>query len=506
MEWMEQRIKGLKEEIKVMYKSATNIAELINLVDTIQHLGIGYHFFNETDDALSYLQNIKLDNEDLQHVAVGFRLLRQHGFNVSSDVFCKFKDSDGNFDENLCKDARGLLSLYNAGYLAYPGETILDDAISFARGHLGSKINDMDLPLKTQVLRALKTPLHRMVPRVEAMFFIEEYMNDKTRNDTLLNLAMVDYNFAQLIHLEELKDLSLWWKDLHMLDNLTCARDRLLENYFWVLGIFFEPHNSRARKILTKYWTILTVVDDMYDVYGTYEECKILTDAFQRWDENAVDDLPIILRDFYQKFVSTINEFQDEVEPSEKYRLSYLIQEIQKLVVCYQQELEWCAKGQVPNFNERKKPAIDGNAGAIVVCILLLGFDEVISEEAINWFMSLPDVVMASMEICRYNDEAASYEREMNAGQGPTSIACFMMEHNLKKDEAAIQFEYFTDESWKKMNKAFLCPTNAPVTLLNWVANYARVCSRENLLGFTYSSKLKEPITSLLLKPFSLKN
>ncbi|KAJ4769155.1 Terpene synthase [Rhynchospora pubera] len=266
-----------------------------------------------------------------------------------------------------------------------------------------------------------------------------------------------------------------------MLDNLTCARDRLLENYFWVLGIFFEPQNSRARKILTKYWTILTVVDDMYVVYGTYEECKILTDAFQRWDENAVDDLPIILRDFYQKF-------------------------IQKLVVCYQQELEWCAKGQVPNFNERKKPAIDGNAGAIVVCILLLGFDEVISEEAINWFMSLPDVVMASMEICRYNDEAASYEREMNAGQGPTSIACFMMEHNLKKDEAAIQFEYFTDESWKKMNKAFLCPTNTPVKLLNWVANYARVCSRENLLGFTYSSKLKEPITSLLLKPFSLKN
>ncbi|KAJ3689778.1 hypothetical protein LUZ61_018942 [Rhynchospora tenuis] len=206
---MEQRIKELKEEVNKLFKTTKNIAELMKFVDTIQRLGIGYHFDNEIDDALSHLHDIKLDNEDLQHVALRFRLLRQHGFNVSSDLFSKFKDSRGNFDENLSKDARGLLSLYNAGYLAFPGETILDEAISFASDHLKSNFNGLDAPLRRQVLRALKTPLHRMVPRIEAMFYIDEYMEEKTRNDALLKLAKMDYNLVQRIHLEELKVLSL---------------------------------------------------------------------------------------------------------------------------------------------------------------------------------------------------------------------------------------------------------------------------------------------------------
>ncbi|KAJ1692279.1 hypothetical protein LUZ63_008977 [Rhynchospora breviuscula] len=208
-EWMERRIIELKEEVKTMLDSTTNIAELVNIVDTIQRLGISYHFVNEIDDALSQLHDIKFDNEDLQNVSLRFRLLRQHGFNASSDVFCKFIDSDGNFHEDLSKDAKGLLSLYNTGYLAFPGETILDKAISFARGHLKSMVYNLDSPLKREVLRALKTPLHRMVPRIEAMFFIEEYTEKETRNDTLLKLAKMDYNLVQRLHLEELKELTL---------------------------------------------------------------------------------------------------------------------------------------------------------------------------------------------------------------------------------------------------------------------------------------------------------
>ncbi|KAJ1691542.1 hypothetical protein LUZ63_015697 [Rhynchospora breviuscula] len=504
-ELMEQRIKELKEEVKVILKSTTDDTELMSYVDTIERLGIGYHFVNEIDNALSYLHNIKLDNNGLEHVALRFRLLRQHGFYVSTDVFCKFKDSDGNFDKNLRKDARGLLSLYNAGYLAFPGETVLNEAISFTRGHLKSKANDLDSPLKRQVLRALNTPLRRMVPRIEAMYYIEEYMEEKKRNDTLLKLATMDYNLLQRLHLEELKDLSLWWKELDMSENLTYSRDRLVENYFWALSEYYEPHYSRARVMVTKYWTMLTLLDDTFDVYGTYEECKLLTDAFHRWDDQkAINCLPKYLRGFYHKFINTINGLQDKLEPSEKYLVSYLIRETQRLVDCYMQELEWHAKRQVPTFDERKKPAIDGNAGSIVVCGPLLGMGKVVTEDAIRWLTSLPDVVMAATEICRYNDEAISYEREKNAGQGPTTIACYMIEHNLRKDEAALQFEYFADESWKKMNRAFLRPTNAPVELLDRILNYGRMCSRELLVGFTYGSKLKEIIGSLLLKPFSL--
>ena len=101
-----------------------------------------------------------------------------------------------------------MLSLYNAGYLATPGEEILADAISFARGHLTLMCDVLRSPLKKQVLRALKTPLHRMSMRVEARFYIEEY-DEESHNDILLEIAKLDFNTLQSLHLEEMKILSL---------------------------------------------------------------------------------------------------------------------------------------------------------------------------------------------------------------------------------------------------------------------------------------------------------
>ncbi|KAK4493316.1 hypothetical protein RD792_017801 [Penstemon davidsonii] len=58
----------------------------LDLVDTIQRLGVGYHFEKEIDDYLKYTCNNggKQGNDDLHIVALRFRLLRQQGYNVLS--------------------------------------------------------------------------------------------------------------------------------------------------------------------------------------------------------------------------------------------------------------------------------------------------------------------------------------------------------------------------------------------------------------------------------------
>lgn len=83
-EWIEARIRELKEEVRTILGSTIDSVEMVNLIDTIEHLGIGYHFKRDIYDALSHLHDAKLVNCDLHHVATRFRLLRQHGFNASS--------------------------------------------------------------------------------------------------------------------------------------------------------------------------------------------------------------------------------------------------------------------------------------------------------------------------------------------------------------------------------------------------------------------------------------
>lgn len=66
------------------------------------------------------------------------------------------------------------------------------------------------------------------------------------------------------------------------MSKLPYARDRVVECYFWTLGVYYEPQYSVARIMLTKTIAMISIIDDTYDSYGTVEELKIFTDAVQR--------------------------------------------------------------------------------------------------------------------------------------------------------------------------------------------------------------------------------
>ncbi|KAJ1689020.1 hypothetical protein LUZ63_013175 [Rhynchospora breviuscula] len=508
-ELAERRIEELKQNVATILRSTMDAVQIMNLVDTIEHLGISYHFEREIEEALTYLQDVKFDGAELHHVALHFRLLRQHGFNVSSDIFYKFKHDETNFDEKLCNDARGLLSLYNAGFLAIPGESILDEAISFARSHLELIVHDLNSPLKEQVQRALETPLPRMMLRAETRFFIEEYQEDQNRNDTLLELAKLDFNSVQSIHLQELKDLSLWWKELNVLKDLKYARDRLVENYIsFSLGTYFEPEYSRARIMLTKFYTILTVMDDTFDIYGTFEECKLFNEAILRWDEKAAASLPLYMRELYVCFLRTVNGFQDDLKPSEKYRLKYFIEGIKVLVNdAWMQEVVWREEGYVPTFHERKKTTVDNIASATGLCNILIGMGEVVTEENLQWLADLPDIVVDHTALSRYIDDVVSYEREIKSKQLPTTIACYMIENNLTREQATEDFLSMCRELWKGLNQARLRPTVVPSPIIDRFINFNRVMETVYLHfkdGFNKSITLKELVNMLLIEPIPL--
>ena len=73
-----------------------------------------------------------------------------------------------------------------------------------------------------------------------------------------------------------------WWKSSGLGQKLSFARDRLMESFFWTVGIGFEPEFSYFRRSLTKINALITIIDDVYDVYGSLDELELFTNAVER--------------------------------------------------------------------------------------------------------------------------------------------------------------------------------------------------------------------------------
>ena len=55
-----------------------------------------------------------------------------------------------------------------------------------------------------------------------------------------------------------------------------------MENFLWAMGTIFEPQFGCCRRMITELISLITTIDDVYDLYGTLEELELFTDAVDR--------------------------------------------------------------------------------------------------------------------------------------------------------------------------------------------------------------------------------
>ncbi|KAK9996529.1 hypothetical protein SO802_021215 [Lithocarpus litseifolius] len=102
------RLEGLKQDVKNLLTSTKDRSVLMKLIDSMQRLGVDYHFEKEIEEVLG-TQHPDVTS-DLYTTALHFRILRERGFPISPDVFDKFRSSDGRFMDSFSRDVEGLLS------------------------------------------------------------------------------------------------------------------------------------------------------------------------------------------------------------------------------------------------------------------------------------------------------------------------------------------------------------------------------------------------------------
>ncbi|MBA0746767.1 hypothetical protein Gogos_009257 [Gossypium gossypioides] len=207
-----ERASKLQEEVRMMLGNMVDSLEKLELIDTLQRLGLSHHFEAEINKTLKNISTDRIGTaawkkDNLYATALEFRLLRQHGYKVDQDVFSCFMDDVGNIKSSLNQDFKGLLNLYEASYLLLEGETMLEHARELAAKLLKQylKENNDDQYLRMLVDHAFELPLHWRMPRLEARWFIDVYEKNKDKNPIILELAILDYNIVQSMHLEDFR-------------------------------------------------------------------------------------------------------------------------------------------------------------------------------------------------------------------------------------------------------------------------------------------------------------
>nr|QSK97110.1 terpene synthase [Curcuma wenyujin] len=504
---MKKRVEELKVQVKSMFKDTSDILQLMNLIDSIQMLGLDYHFENEIDKALRLIYEFDDNYYGLYETSLRFRLLRQHGYHVSADIFNKFKGDNGSFISSLNGDAKGLLSLYNASYLGTHGEIILDEAKSYTKPQLVSLLTELEQSLAAQVSLFLELPLCRRMKILLARKYILIYQEDAMRNNVILELAKLNFNLLQSLYQEELKTISIWWNDLGLAKSLSFTRDRIVECYYWILTIYFEPHHSRARVICSKVISLISITDDIYDNYSTLEESRQLTEAIKRWNPQVVDCLPEYLRDYYLKLLKTCEEIEEELELNEKYRMQYVQDEIKAIAIAYLQEAEWGIERHVPSLDEHLHTSLISSGCAVVPCASYVGMGEVATKEVFDWYSSFPKAVEAGCVIGRILNDIESHEREREqAGDHfASTVESYMKEYNTNEKVACKKLQEIVEKAWKDLNKESLNPTKVPRLMIERIVNFARSMEEIYNCNDMYTNpnnKMKDNISLVLVESF----
>ncbi|KAL4619516.1 hypothetical protein ACB092_06G084700 [Castanea dentata] len=478
-----EQVQRLKEEVRKLLMAPIDKPSLkLELIDAIQCLGVSYHFESEIDEILQQIYKDhhnevgQEDNGSLYTVALRFRLLRQQGYNIPSDIFNKFIDNKGNFKESLIHDVQGMLHLYEATHMRVHGEDILDEALKFTTTYLKSMVTNLNPTLATQVNRAIKRPIRKCLQRVEARHYFSTYHENASHNEVLLKFAKLDFNILQKQHQKELSHISRWWKDLDFTNKLSFTRDRVVECYFWILGVYFEPQYSIARKILTKIICMASTIDDIYDAYGTYDELELFTGAIKRWDINRIDQLPEYMKLCYKALLDVYEEIEDEMsKEGRSYLVHFATDAMKKLVQAYFVEAKWFNEGYIPTMDEYMSNALKSSGYPTVITISFVGMGDIVTQEAFEWVSQEPKIVKAASTISRLMDDIVSQEFEQKREHFVSSIDCYMKQHGVSKEEVHNEFQKQIENAWKDINQGCLRPTQVPMPLLTRVLNFSQV-------------------------------
>ncbi|KAL6517591.1 hypothetical protein OROMI_033292 [Orobanche minor] len=507
MEKYVKEIDELKKEARSVLMAAKS-TKLMILIDKIELMGLAYHFESEIEEKLKQVYDSADEQQDLFTTALRFRLLRQHQHYVSCNVFDKFVDKDGKWELEVSQsnDVEGILSLYEAAHVRIRDEKILDEALEFTIHQLRRMLPRLDESCtKERVEQALKYPIHKALPLLNFRFNISICEREGLKNEFIVKLAKLNFNFLQNIYRKELAEITSWWNKFDLKSKLPYARDRLVECYLWGAALRYEPQYSYVRASVAKTMQLVSIMDDTYDNYATLEEDDIFTEILDRWSTDEIDRLPDFMKVVYRFIMSVCEDYECEAEKQEKsFAVPYYRESLKQLSRAYNIEQKWIMERNMPRYEEFMTNSV------ITSCIYPMFISFVpgmksVTEEDVQWLLSEPKILISTAKMGRTLEDIGSHERENRDGELPTVVDCYMEDKGVSKEETINKFEELVEDGWKDVTAEWVkgCGGGCvPKQMMEQLMNYGRIAYLtygKDGDGYSYPENYMGPLAAALL-------
>ncbi|KAI4378950.1 hypothetical protein MLD38_016364 [Melastoma candidum] len=424
------------------------------LVENLERLGVHRHFSEEIRSALDNTYRCWQQGEDeifmdISTCAMAFRLLRSHGYDVSSDELTHLAD-EADFRNSLggyVGDVGGVLELYKASQMLIDkGERTLESIHSWTSHFLRNRLLDGEIyvtrlqkNIHQEVEYALKVPLNANMEKLENRRNIEHFNDDAIRifksavscpnlgDKDLLDFATRDFNYCQSVYQRELKHLERWVTE-NKLDKLQFARQKLAYCYFSVAATISAIELSDARWAWTKNAVLTVLVNDFYDVGGSKEEHDNLLQLMKKSNVDISNDCcSEKVKIIFSALLSLISEIGEKASGQQGRDVTGHVKFIWiEVIESMSKEAEWTRNQTVPTIAEYMANGYVSFALGPVVLPALYLVGPKISEEAVASaeYRSLFEIMSTNGRLL---NDIRSFERECS--QGKLNIVSLYMIH-----------------------------------------------------------------------------
>ncbi|XP_059292849.1 alpha-farnesene synthase-like isoform X1 [Lycium ferocissimum] len=479
----------LINEVSCTFSNTVSLA-LLELVDRIDKFGLSSYFEVETKEALEKI--IKCMNsgasyssskdEDLYAIALCFRLLREHGYHASQDMLKGLFAGKGKLMTKKVSDIKTLLELLEGSYLSMDDENLQNDIRIFSTKNLKNlSTSNVDRFSTNGEYLSNSLKYNPLAFRVR-WYDVRRHLNAQEElecytNPMLLKLAKLNFNIIQATHQKDLKHVIRWWRNLCIVEDLSFTRDRIVESFFYAVGVTSEPQHGSMRKWLTKVIQLILIIDDVYDIYGSLPDVEQFTCAIEKWDPNEVQCLPECMQICFRTLHDTMEEISVEIQQQKggPSALPYLKQVWVNFCKALLVEATWYHKGHIPTLEEYLDNGWISSSGPLLSCHVIFGLTNEITNETLDLCKNCKEIIYHTSVIIRLCNDKGTSTAELERGDVASSILCYMQEENVSEEVAREHIESIILDSWKKINYHFNTLSTSHRKLVKHVINEARM-------------------------------